>query len=347
MDVFDYFLSDYGFDLDYYYQIRLYDELGNKESGVVVCEERSKEIEMSVEERLDSLSVEQLELYGNETQMDINATMSNILEQTRIIDLGSAGDRLKELADVSKSTKKALALKGPFFTLTKMVGKYDKLESQLNILESNVETTVDKLNNTLGVLMLNTETLGTYVQALKEKEGELSDYIQALEERTVVDEKREQVVVRRLKDITTLRMMAEQNQLSSMLNLQENKETVKQVADIKTNIIPIIKMQLINKITAQVAANALKVKEDIYRYTNELMMQNVEDMDKNADVLIASRTSSAYDMDNFEKACEKMIHTIEKVAKNASVETAKNKEVVARMQETAARMNRMVSEHLG
>lgn len=302
---------------------------------------------MFVEEKLDNLSIEQLELYGNDTQVDINSTMSNILEQTRVIDLGSAGDRLKELADVSKSTKKALALKGPFFTLTKMVGKYDKLESQLNTLESNVEVTVERLNNTLSVLMLNTETLGSYVQTLKEREGELSDYMQVLGERTVVDEKREQAVARRLKDITTLRMMAEQNQLSSILNLQENKETVRQVADIKTNIIPIIKMQLINKITAQVAANALKVKEDIYAYTNELMMQNVEDMDRNADVLIASRTSSAYDMDNFEKACEKMISTIEKVAKNASAETAKNKEVISRMQETAARMNRMVAEHLG
>lgn len=295
---------------------------------------------------IDNMSIDQLEGYGKDTQAEINDTMSGILEESRIIDLGEAGDRLRELADVSKSSKRVLALKGPLASLANMVGRYDKLEEKMDNLEQNVDETVNKLNQTLNNLTLNNNALSDYVKALKEKEESLTEYVRVLEERNDPDQTRLQVAVRRLKDITTLRMMAEQNQVTSLVNLQENKEAARQIADIKTNIIPIIKMQLINKLSSKIAADAIVVKEEIYRYTNSLMVENMQDMSDTADKLIASRESSAYNLENFDKACGMMIDTIERVAKSATTETVKNKEVIRRMQETAKKMNDLVQEQL-
>ena len=149
---------------------------------------------------IDNMSIEQIENYGKDTQAEINDTMSGILEQSRIIDLGEAGDRLKQLADVSKSSKRVLALKGPFANLANMVGRYDKLEAKMDSLEQNVDETVNKLNQTLTNLTLNNNALSEYVKALKEKEESLTEYVKILEERDEPDQTRLQVAVRRLKE---------------------------------------------------------------------------------------------------------------------------------------------------
>ena len=44
--------------------------------------------------------------------------------------------------------------------------------------------------------------------------------------------------------------------------------------------------------------------------------------------MIEARTSSAYDLESFDKACSQMIKTIEKVAQSATIETEKNKEII-------------------
>lgn len=293
---------------------------------------------------LDALTIKDIEAYGTDIQVSINETMSGILKQSRVIDMGQAGERLKELAEVSKSSKKTLALKGPLATLSRITGKYEKLESQMDQLEKNVDDTVNKLQLTLYNLEMNNEALTNYVTTLKEKEEALSIYASVLEERRDPDQARLQVTVRRLKDITTTRMMAEQNRIASAMNLQENKEATRQIADIKMNIIPIIKMQLINKVSSKIVSEAMEVKKSIYGYTNELMQMSAEDLDKTAEDLIEARTTSAYDIANFDKACGMMIKTIEKVAQSANTETQKNKEIIRRMQETAMRMNGLLNE---
>lgn len=293
---------------------------------------------------LDALTIKDIEAYGTDIQVSINETMSGILKQSRVIDMGQAGERLKELAEVSKSSKKTLALKGPLATLSRITGKYEKLESQMDQLEKNVDDTVNKLQLTLYNLEMNNEALTNYVTTLKEKEEALSVYASVLEERRDPDQARLQVTVRRLKDITTTRMMAEQNRIASAMNLQENKEATRQIADIKMNIIPIIKMQLINKVSSKIVSEAMEVKKSIYGYTNELMQMSAEDLDKTAEDLIEARTTSAYDIANFDKACGMMIKTIEKVAQSANTETQKNKEIIRRMQETAMRMNGLLNE---
>lgn len=311
-----------------------------KQKGPIFSKE---ELEKQVE-HLDKMRVEEIESLGVDTQNDLNKAMSTILDESRVIDLGEAGDRLRELAVVTKSSKKALALRGPFATLTRLAGSYDKLENQMETLEENVDNTVSKLNKTLNNLSLNNDTLKKYVTALREKEESLTEYANVLEERNDPDQTRLQTTVRRLKDITTIRMMAEQNYISSVVNLQENKEAAKQIADIKTNIIPIIKMQLVNKISSKIAADAIAVKNEVYKYTNALMVEGVQDLDNTADQLIEARSSSAYDLESFDKACAQMIQTIEKVAKSAGLETEKNKEIIKRMKETAIKMNELVEK---
>lgn len=324
------------------FEIENYDDYINFKDRSEVMSNMAECKVITYEHILDALSIDELDAYGNETQVAINDTMKSILDDSRVIDLGSAGERLKELADVSKSTKKVLQLKGPLATLSKIVGKYDRIESQIDVLEVNVDDTVNKLNRTLQNLSLNNQALSNYVSNLKEKEEVLREYIELLEERDDLDQTRLQVVVRRLKDITTLRMMAEQNQVTSIVNLQENKEAARQISEIKTNIIPIIRMQLINKIGSKVAAEALLVKQEIYKYTNDLVLTNAEDMSKTADALIESRNTSVYSMENFEKSCDIMISTIERVANSAKLETESNKEIISRMEKTARKMNDLV-----
>lgn len=291
---------------------------------------------------LDSLSLQELEFYGSEAQVKINESMNEILSNSRVIDMGEAGDRLKELVTVSKQSQKVLALRGPFATITNMLGKYDKLESQMSRLEENVDVLVNKLNLTLCNLEINQQTLANYVENLKLNEEDLKEYIEVLEERDDSDTTRLQVVVRRLKDIVVLRTMAEQNRTSSLINLQENKEAATQIANIKTNILPIIKMQLVNKIGAKIAGEAMAIKDTIYAYSNDLMLQNMEDMDKVAQKLIDTRCSSPYDIDTFNKVCDGMIKTMQKVAQSASVETKKNLEVISRMEETSVKMSKLM-----
>lgn len=291
---------------------------------------------------LDSLSIQELEFYGSEAQVKINESMNDILSNSRVIDMGSAGDRLKELVVVSKQSQKVLALRGPFATITNMLGRYDKLESQMSQLEENVDNLIKKLTLTLGNLEINQQTLAGYIDSLKENEKDLQEYISILEQRDDPDKTRLQVCVRRLKDIIVLRTMAEQNRTSSLINLQENKEAATQIANIKTNILPVIKMQLVNKIGAKIANEAMAVKDAIYQYSNDLMVQNMEDMDRVASKLIESRCSSPYDIDTFNKVCDGMIKTMQKVAQSASIETKKNLEVINRMQETSVKMSKLM-----
>lgn len=61
------------------------------------------------------LSLEQIESYGSEVQLDISQTISKLLKDTRCINLGQTGDYLAELSSTADDITKLVTVTKPYW----------------------------------------------------------------------------------------------------------------------------------------------------------------------------------------------------------------------------------------
>lgn len=61
---------------------------------------------------MKDLSLQEIEKYGSDVQMDISESMTKLLQDTKCIDLGATGNYLAELSTTSNSITRKLEPRG-------------------------------------------------------------------------------------------------------------------------------------------------------------------------------------------------------------------------------------------
>ncbi len=300
----------------------------------------SKQTEQEhVLQKFETMSIFDIEDYGKNIQAEISNSMDLILENTRCIDAGKAGKDLGELSVVANTTTKELSAKKPFsmFKLNtkKWLSKFDTVENRINSLSDNLEEHKENLNQTLQSLYENREVLKNKNVQLIQAEENLTVYYEFIKEQkedqggdTAL---RKQAVINRLKTISTLRAITEQEIVKSALIIQENKEITNQLENAITEVIPIFKMQMVDTLALKATTDAIELKEKIRKTTGNIMVENAKMIRNSAIKLQQGRTSAIVDVKNIKEANDILQDTLTSILKQSKNEVHDNEETVKKI----------------
>ena len=289
--------------------------------------------------KFSGLSIQEIEEFGSDVQLEITDTVNKILNDTKCIDVGSVGNSLNELAVVANKTTNSLT--GNLFAIKikKWIGRFDSIVDRLDTLEEGLDTSRKNLNTLLNALIDSKDYLSEQATKLKDLETSLGDYYTTIENDE--DGLRKQAVANRLKTLTTLRVVTEQEVLKTVLVIQENKEITHQLGEAIINIMPMFKVQMMNTLALKANREALEIKKQLKKVANDLIIDNAKEIAKAADELIENRKSAIIDPKNIEEANSILQKTIEKVVDAAFVEADGNMQVVMSLRNSAEQLNNL------
>lgn len=295
---------------------------------------------VAIREQFNEMSIQELESYGADVQLQITETVNKILNDTKCIDIGTVGKDLNELSAVANKTTRSLS--GNFIVVKakKWLGRFDSIENKLTSLETGLDKSKENLNAVLNALIESKETLSEQAVNLKKLESNLQDYY----EQVAVHEEdglRVQAVANRLKTLSTLRAVTEQEVVKTVLVIQENKEITHQLGEAVINLVPMFKIQMMNTLALKANREAMEIKKQLQKVANDLIVDNAREISKAADELIENRKSALIDPKNIEEANSILQKTIEKVVNAARTEASDNIEVVKRLQSSAEQLNNL------
>jgi uncharacterized protein YaaN involved in tellurite resistance len=241
--------------------------------------------------------------YGVGAQSDIADFSDTVLDQVRSKDAGFAGEALNELmvnvkeVDVDSLTGKSTGLfRRMSRQVKKFIGRYNKLSFQ-------IDSIVEKLENTRDTLFRDVELLDKlydknydylkeldiYIAAGDKKIAELKDTVlPAL--RAEAEESDDAVKAQELRDMQAMvdrfekrvhdlklsRMVAIQSMPQIRLVQNNDQVLVERIQSSILNTIPLWKNQIVIAITLFRQKAALKVQKDVTDTTNELLKKNSE-----------------------------------------------------------------------
>jgi uncharacterized protein YaaN involved in tellurite resistance len=293
-------------------------------------------------EKYEGMSLAELESYGSQIQLEISSEMSNVLKQTKCIDLEQTGKCLSDLSVETNSITKKISLteKLPAVKkVTKWLTRYDDVESRINSLEIGVEEEKVRLNTTLNSMYESLQFLRDKMKSLEECQTELTDIVEYFKSSETDDDGLKlQASVNRLKTITTTMAVVEQECVKTALIIKENKEVTAQLSDAADNIIPMFKVMMLNVIGAKINAEAMQLKKNLSKVANKIIVENAKQIEKTADDLIEGRTTSLIDAKSIQEANDTLQKAIEKVQKSAVIEVDVNQKSVAELQQSLDRI---------
>lgn len=280
-----------------------------------------------------NLSLEAIEKYGSDVQLDISESMDKLLSETKCIDLGQTGTYLAELSTTSNSITRKLEPKGVlkhFVKAKKWVARFDDIESSINSLDKNIQAEKDKLNAVLNGLHMSKEILSSKLDDLGRVQEDLTGYVDYLKSNTNEDNDglKLQAAVHRLKVITTTAAVTKQEIAKTVLVIQENKEISNQLSEASENLIPMFKTMMMNVLATKANAEAVQLKKALVSTANKVVIENAKQIEKTATDLIEGRTDSLISPKTLTEANEIMQRTIEKVVSSAKSETNVNLELI-------------------
>lgn len=133
-----------------------------------------------------------------------------------------------------------------------------------------------------------------------------------------------QASVNRLKIITTTISVVRQECAKTVLIIKENKEVTAQLAEAFDNLIPLFKVIMLNALGAKTNAEAVKLKKNLSKVANQIVIDNAKQIEKTADDLIEGRTKPLIDVSSIEEANKILQSAIGKVQSSAVVEVDSN-----------------------
>ena len=289
----------------------------------------SKKKEVSV---IKDLSLEEIEKYGADVQLDISESMSKLLKDTKCIDLGQTGNYLAELSSTSNNITKKLEPRGifkPFVKAKSWLAKFDNIESSIDSLDKNISNEKDKLNTILNGLYQSKEVLTSKLNDLSRVQDELTEYIEYLKQSDSDDDGLKlQAAVHRLKVITTTVAVTKQEIGKTVLVIQENKEITNQLMEASENLIPMFKTMMMNVLATKANAEAVQLKKSLVKTANKVVIENAKQIEQTANDLIQGRTESLISPKTLTEANDILQRTIENVISSAKSETNVNLELI-------------------
>lgn len=282
---------------------------------------------------LKNLSIEEIEKYGSDVQLDISESMSKLLQDTKCIDLGATGTYLAELSTTSNSITRKLEPRGiikPFIKAKNWLSRFDNIESSIVKLDENIQKEQNKLNTVLNGLYQSKEILSDKLDDLIKVQDELTEYVDYLKDNQSEDADglKLQAGVHRLKVITTTVAVTKQEIAKTVLVIQENKEITNQLMEASENLIPMFKTMMMNVLATKANSEAVQLKKSLVKTANKLVLDNAKQIEKTAEDLIAGRTESLIAPQTLTEANDILQRTINNVIDSAKSETSANLELI-------------------
>ena len=282
---------------------------------------------------MKNLSLQEIEKYGSDVQMDISESMTKLLQDTKCIDLGATGNYLAELSTTSNSITRRLEPRGimkPFVKAKNWLSRFDNIESSIVKLDENIQKEQDKLNTVLNGLYQSKEVLSDKLDDLTKVQNDLTEYVEYLKNNQSEEDDglKLQAAVHRLKVITTTIAVTKQEIGKTVLVIQENKEITNQLMEASENLIPMFKTMMMNVLATKANAEAVQLKKSLVKTANKLVLDNAKQIEKTAEDLITGRTESLIAPQTLTEANDILQRTINKVIDSAKTETSVNLELI-------------------
>lgn len=309
------------------------------------CEQQEK----ADNNKTKDLTLEEIESYGSDIQNDISESISELLQETKCIDLGTTGKYLAELSETSNQITKRLDSKGLMKYANRaknFLVKFDSIDSRIETLEGVITNEKDKLNNILNGLYKNRELLLSKQDELKVVHQELEELIQYLKENITEDTNglKLQAATHRLKVIATTESIVHMESEKTILVIQENKEIANQLMEASDNLIPMFKTMMMNILATRANSEAIKLKKQLSKTANKLIVENAKQIEENAESLIQGREDTLIDIKSLTEANNILQRTLEKVIKSAKNESSTNLEMIQRLKESKESMTKLLRE---
>lgn len=303
----------------------------------------STELVETRKEELRKMSLTSIEEYGSDIQLTISDQMDKMLHDTRCINLEQTGKVLSDLSVESNNITKKLSVvdKLPsMLKISKWLARYDSIEHRIETLEQGIVEEKARLSTTLNGMYESLQFMREELQALEKCEAELQEMVDFYQTGGNDDDGLKlQAAVNRLKLITTTIAVVKQECAKTVLIIKENKEVTAQLSEAVDNLIPILKITMLNVIGAKTNEEAIKLKKGLTKIANQSIIANAKQIEKTADDLIEGRTKPLIEVKTIQEANATLQSAITKVKDSATVEVQTNLDAIKQLQESISTIN--------
>lgn len=294
--------------------------------------------------KIDVTDTTQVLQYGAAAQNKISKFSDNVLDDVKTRSSGEVGDLLASLVseikefdtDIPAETNRK-GFFGIFNSakkqLTKLIAKYDKIESNIDKIEKNLEA--HKLQMLKDIAVFDTmyeknleyfKEISLYIIAGEKKIEELRN-VTLPELQKIAEETKEQTDIQKVNDMVNMINRFEKKiydlkttriisiQMAPQIRLIQNNdsELVEKIQSSLINTIPLWKNQIVIALGITNAKNALGAQKAVTDMTNEMLQKNSELL-KQGSIQIAEESERAIvDVETLQKTNKDIIETLDKV----------------------------------
>lgn len=244
----------------------------------------------SVISKMESLSLDDLDDYGNESWNATNSQINGIYEVQKQFEEESNTEALSQLTKFSNKYTKKLTSKANSFLIAaklgKFIGRYEGLENKLSELESGVVDHALKLEKMSDSLVENHRVLQNQSDEFSRQISELKVYKEYLTSMDNPDEFRLQAVDRKLSKLETLDGVARTSIAQTKALILQNKQYMYDIKDTVEVIIPVFKMQLVGVLAAKYNTESEKLIQALRKSGNELVVMTSQSIAESTERLL-------------------------------------------------------------
>lgn len=295
-------------------------------------------------EKVDVADTTQVLQYGSKAQTKISTFSDSVLENVKTKSTGEAGDLLASLVAEVKdfdtnvpATMNPKGLSGLFFNakkqISKMIAKYNKVETNIDKIEKQLET--EKIKMLKDITVFDTmyeknleyfKELSLYIIAGEKKLDELKN-VTLPEAKKLAEESGEQNDIQKVNDLVnainrfekkiydlkTTRIISIQMAPQIRLIQNNDSELVEKIQSSLINTIPLWKNQIVISLGLANAKSALGVQKAVTDTTNDMLKKNSELL-KQGTIEIAEESEKAIvNVETLQKTNKDIIETLDKV----------------------------------
>ena len=289
-----------------------------------------------------SLSLNDIEDYGSNIHLSISEQMTKMLHSTSCIDLEQTGKCLADLSVESDALTKKLQGKSKFLPVmkaSKWLAKFDNIENRITNLEKGIEAEKLRLNSTLNGMFESLQFMRDELVNLEACASDLQYLVDYYTSNDEDDGLRLQAATNRLKLITTTIAVVKQECAKTVMIIKENKEVTAQLSEAVDNLIPILKVTMLNVIGAKTNEEALKLKKNLSKVANKTIVENAKQIERTAEELIEGRTKPLIEVSTITEANSILQSALNKVQSSASDEVKANLDAIKQLQDSINAIN--------
>lgn len=294
------------------------------------------EVVKGYEEEFKSMSVEDIENIGKDTQRSISNQMSSLLEGVRCMDIGKAGEEMASLSAVTskvttklgKVTNNSIAKK--LMSTQRWLKKFDSLEKIVDGVSATVGAEVDRLDSVLNGLVASVDVMKGNLNDLSKDANKLQmlhEFLQS-EQGNDLDGMKLQACTARMKVTATLQSLTTQEIAKAILIIKENKEVSYQLKEARDNLIPMFKTMMVNVIAAKANEEALTLRKNLIKVADRMVVATAKSISDTADDLIECRQEALISPSSLNEARDIICQTVERVMESSKLEVQSNLDVI-------------------